>query len=73
MKNIRKTDRRRALGKIAATLVAPWIISSESRAQAAWPVKPVRYINPLSCGRSDRHAVAPVLRAADGDHRQQVP
>ncbi|HTN27855.1 MAG TPA: tripartite tricarboxylate transporter substrate binding protein [Burkholderiales bacterium] len=50
MKNIRKTDRRRALGKIAATLVAPWIVSSESRAQAAWPVKPVRYINPYPAG-----------------------
>jgi tripartite-type tricarboxylate transporter receptor subunit TctC len=50
MKNIRKTDRRRALGKIAATLAAPWIVSSESRAQGAWPVKPVRYINPYPAG-----------------------
>ena len=50
MKDIRKTGRRSALGKIAATLAAPWIISSESRAQAAWPVKPVRYINPYPAG-----------------------
>ena len=52
MKGIGTTTRGRrgALGKIAATLAAPWIISSESRAQAAWPVKPVRYINPYPAG-----------------------
>jgi tripartite-type tricarboxylate transporter receptor subunit TctC len=52
MKNIRTTrrSRRNALGKIAATLAAPWIVSSESRAQAAWPVKPVKYINPYPAG-----------------------
>ena len=52
MKDIRtaKRGRRRALGKIAATLAAPWIISSESRAQGAWPAKPVRYINPYPAG-----------------------
>ena len=52
MKGIRRTKagRRRALGKIAATFAAPWIISSETRAQAAWPVKPVRYVNPYPAG-----------------------
>ena len=52
MKRIRTTrrSRRTALGKIAATLAAPWIISSESRAQGAWPVKPVKYINPYPAG-----------------------
>ena len=52
MKGIRTTKRgrRNALGKIAATLAAPWILSSESRAQGAWPTKPVRYINPYPAG-----------------------
>ena len=52
MKRIRTTKRGRrdALGKIAATLAAPWIISSESRAQGAWPTKPVRYVNPYPAG-----------------------
>jgi tripartite-type tricarboxylate transporter receptor subunit TctC len=45
-----RRGRRGALGRIAATLAAPWIVSSESRAQGAWPVKPVRYINPYPAG-----------------------
>ena len=45
-----KRGRRLALGRIAAGLAAPWIIGSDARAQAAWPVKSVRYINPYSAG-----------------------
>ena len=45
-----KTDRRKALGIIGGVLASPWIISSAARAQAAWPNKPVRYINPYPAG-----------------------
>lgn len=45
-----KHGRRVALGRIAAGIAAPWIIGSEARAQAAWPVRPVRYINPYPAG-----------------------
>jgi len=45
-----RRGRRGALGRIAATLAAPWIITSQARAQAAWPAKPVRYINPYPAG-----------------------
>jgi tripartite-type tricarboxylate transporter receptor subunit TctC len=31
-------------------LAAPWIIGSAARAQAAWPNRPVRYINPYPAG-----------------------
>jgi tripartite-type tricarboxylate transporter receptor subunit TctC len=40
--------KRRTLLKGA--VAAPWIIGSQARAQAAWPVKPVRYINPYPAG-----------------------
>ena len=62
--------RRRALGLIGGVLAAPWIVSSAARAQAAWPNRPVRYINPYPPGGPDRHAVAPVLR---GDERPDRP
>jgi tripartite-type tricarboxylate transporter receptor subunit TctC len=39
--------RRKVIG---AALAAPWILSSAARAQAAWPAKPVRYINPYPAG-----------------------
>jgi tripartite-type tricarboxylate transporter receptor subunit TctC len=42
--------RRTALKAIGGALAAPWIIGSEARAQAAWPVKTVRYINPYPPG-----------------------
>ena len=42
--------RRTALKTIGAALAAPWIIGSEARAQAAWPTKPVRYINTYPAG-----------------------
>ena len=45
-----RRGRRGVLGRIAATLAAPWIITSQARAQAAWPAKPVRYINPYPAG-----------------------
>ena len=42
--------RRRALALAGGVLVAPWILSSAARAQAAWPNRPVRYINPFPAG-----------------------
>jgi tripartite-type tricarboxylate transporter receptor subunit TctC len=45
-----RCGRRKTLGLISAALAAPWILSSETRAQAAWPSKPVRYINPYPPG-----------------------
>jgi len=50
MKSGRRIRRRRALGLIGGALAAPWIFSSETRAQAAWPNRPVRYINPYPPG-----------------------
>lgn len=42
--------RRTLLKGFGGALAAPWILGSEARAQAAWPVKPVRYINPYPAG-----------------------
>jgi tripartite-type tricarboxylate transporter receptor subunit TctC len=46
----RQRSRRNALGMIGGVLASPWIIGSVARAQAAWPVKSVRYINPYPAG-----------------------
>ena len=46
----RQRNRRNALGMIGGVLASPWIISGAARAQAAWPNKPVRYINPYPAG-----------------------
>jgi tripartite-type tricarboxylate transporter receptor subunit TctC len=46
----RQRNRRNALGMIGGVLASPWIMSSAARAQAAWPNKPVRYINPYPAG-----------------------
>ncbi len=46
----RQRGRRNALGMIGGVLASPWIIGSAARAQAAWPNKPVRYINPYPAG-----------------------
>ena len=43
-------SRRTALAQFGTLLSAPFILSSESRAQAAWPTRPVRYINPFPAG-----------------------
>ena len=45
-----RRGRRRALGQIGGMLAAPWIIGSAARAQAAWPNRTVRYINPYPPG-----------------------
>ena len=42
--------RRAALRLIGGALAAPFILGSAARAQAAWPTKPVRYINPYPAG-----------------------
>jgi len=42
--------RRTLLKGLGGAAAAPWIIGGEARAQAAWPVKPVRYINPYPAG-----------------------
>ena len=46
----RTATRRRALRGVGAALVFPMIGSSTARAQVAWPVRPVRYINPYPAG-----------------------
>jgi len=50
MKRKRRFRRRRLLGLLGGALAAPWILSSETRAQAAWPNRTVRYINPYPPG-----------------------
>lgn len=47
---LERPSRRAVLGPIGGLLAAPFILSSEVRAQAAWPVRPVRYINPFPAG-----------------------
>lgn len=44
------TGRRAAVAAVGSVLAAPFIIGSEARAQATWPNKPVRYINPFPAG-----------------------
>jgi tripartite-type tricarboxylate transporter receptor subunit TctC len=45
-----KRGRRAALGMIGGVLAAPFIIGAAARAQAGWPNKPVKYINPYPAG-----------------------
>ena len=45
-----RRGRRRALGQIGGILASPWIIGSAVHAQAAWPNRTVRYINPYPPG-----------------------
>lgn len=44
---LHRLRRRSTLGLV---LGAPWILSSQARAQAAWPVRPVKFINPFPAG-----------------------
>jgi tripartite-type tricarboxylate transporter receptor subunit TctC len=48
--SIARRARRKALALIGGALTAPWILSSAVRAQAAWPSRTVRYINPYPPG-----------------------
>ena len=45
-------DRRRrgAIAAIGATLAAPYILGADARAQAVWPNRPVKFINPFPAG-----------------------
>ncbi len=45
-----ETGRRTALKLIGGVVAAPFVLGSQARAQAAWPTKPVRYINPYPAG-----------------------
>ena len=45
-----RKSRRRAIALAGGVIAAPWILGSAARAQAAWPNKPVRYINPYPAG-----------------------
>ena len=45
-----RRNRRATLGVLGGVLAAPFIIGSAARAQAAWPTRPVRYINPYPAG-----------------------
>ncbi|HPA89114.1 MAG TPA: tripartite tricarboxylate transporter substrate-binding protein [Quisquiliibacterium sp.] len=42
--------RRAAFASVAGIVAAPFVIGAEARAQATWPNKPVRYINPFPAG-----------------------
>ncbi|MCX7203547.1 MAG: tripartite tricarboxylate transporter substrate-binding protein [Burkholderiales bacterium] len=46
----RRAGRRKALTGVGAIVAAPYVIGSQARAQAAWPTKPVKYINPFPAG-----------------------
>ena len=48
--NAYRKARRKALGLVGGALAAPWIIGGVACAQAAWPNRPVRYINPYPAG-----------------------
>jgi len=48
---LHRLRRRSTLGLVlGAVLGAPWVIGSQARAQAAWPVRPVKFINPFPAG-----------------------
>jgi len=50
VKTHRRAGRRKALTGVGAIVAAPYVIGSQARAQAAWPTKPVKYINPFPAG-----------------------
>ena len=42
--------RRKAVASLGAIVAAPFVLGSQVRAQAAWPTRPVKYINPFPAG-----------------------
>jgi tripartite-type tricarboxylate transporter receptor subunit TctC len=46
----RRPNRRATLTTLATTIAAPLVLGSAARAQAAWPNRPVRYVNPFPAG-----------------------